>query len=213
MCFGFTVILCVLDKDGVKMCSWLCLLPCHRVGDAGRWGPSELGERAGHRRHCRANSWIHDIAMAHKLSPSDTRIQQPGLREGTFQQSLKPCFHHAAAEKSIDLSSLLCFLTAAWSKQDMRENNQPWVQYWHFFICNWGIFPKCAARVAAMSACPYLIWGGGWFVCLEEAPVTQTGLREMSGGCGSFGWCSQCCGVGCCQGELGELSVSSQLCV
>lgn len=105
--------------------------------------------------------------------------------------------------KSIDLSSLLRFLMAAWRHEREQPALSIILKYWSN-TCNWGIFPKCAATVAVMSACP-LIWGGGLFVCPEEAPVTQISLWEMPGDCGSS-WCSQCCGAGCCQGGFRELS-------
>ena len=159
--------------------------------------------------------------MANQLSPavvSATRSEG----EGCSRKVLNYFFIMQLQKKNTHLSSLLFFSMDAWSGQDTRESNQPWVQYWNTFFsssnaCNWGIFPECAAVVAAVLACSYLIWRR-WIVCLPGSSYDwQTGIRTAYEKCrwvvARTGWCSMCCGVGCCQGGLGELPVCSQLCV
>lgn len=135
------------------------------------------------------------------------RYQDSATRSegGDIPAKFKTMFSSCSCRKKVLIRPL--YSVSSRLPEDVRENNQPWIQYWNngetpvIGASSPNVLPHSCSDVS-LSILDLKRW---LVVCPEEAPVTQIGLREMSGDCGSS-WCSQCCGVGCCQGGLRELS-------
>lgn len=103
-------------------------------------------------RDCMANSWIHDGAMTHKLSPSEV----PGFSNQVWGRGYSSKVWKHVFIMQLQKKVLICSLYSVSSRlpEDMRENNQPWeptLQYW-----NNGV--TAVTGVSAPNVLPELQW-------------------------------------------------------
>lgn len=113
----------------------------------------------------------------HTNSPSEV----PGFSNHVWcPAKFKNMFSSCSCRKRVLICPLYC--VSSWLPEDMREST---ILKWWSNTWSWGICPRCAARVAVLSACPFLIWW--WMVCLPRGSSSYSNRPiRMPGGCGSF---------------------------